>query len=102
MSNVFLAVEPLHGWRTVAATARRDRAHSMRDLAGHYSDAARIVVALDDFNTHNAASCYEAFPPTSCLRVSRTMSAGYDLAHSLDPLGLTDIAVRAQGKEANA
>ena len=64
--NLFLAVEPVRGWRTVAVTERRTRcdwAHFMRDLAGHYPDAERIVVVLDNLNTHGPASFYETFPP---------------------------------------
>ncbi len=64
--NVFLAVEPLGGWRTVAVTdhrTRRDWAHFMREVAAHYPDAERIVVVLDNLNTHGSASFYEAFPP---------------------------------------
>jgi DDE superfamily endonuclease len=63
--NLFLAVEPLGGWRSVAVTARRTRgdwASYMRDLAAHYADADRIVVVLDNLNTHGPASFYEAFP----------------------------------------
>ncbi len=60
--NLFLAVEPLRGWRTVAVTERRTRrdwACFMRDLAGHYPEAERIVVVLDNLNTHGPASFYE-------------------------------------------
>jgi hypothetical protein len=64
--NVLLAVEPLGGWRTVAVTDHRmrcDWALFMREVAAHYPDAERIVVVLDNLNTHGPASFYEAFPP---------------------------------------
>jgi DDE superfamily endonuclease len=72
--NVFLAVEPLRGWRTVAVTARRTRgdwATFMRDLADSYPDADRIAVVLDNLNTHGPASFYEAFPPVEARALAR-------------------------------
>jgi hypothetical protein len=72
--NVLLAVEPLRGWRIVTVTERRTRrdwAHFMRDLAGHYTDAERIVVVLDNLNTHGPASFYEAFPPAEAHALAR-------------------------------
>ncbi len=72
--NVFLAVEPLRGWRTVAVTERRTRrdwACFMRELAGHYPDAERIVAVLDNLNTHGPASFYEAFPPAEAHALAR-------------------------------
>lgn len=64
--NIFLAVEPLVGQRQVAVTERRTRrdwALFMRDVAAQYPAAERIVVVLDNLNTHGPASFYEAFPP---------------------------------------
>ena len=72
--NVFLAVEPLRGWRTVAVTERRTRrdwAHFMRDVADHYPTAERIVVVLDNLNTHGPAAFYEAFPPVDARALAR-------------------------------
>jgi hypothetical protein len=79
--NLFLAVEPLRSWRTVAVTdrrTRRDWAHFMRDLAASYPTAARIVVVLDNLNTHGAASFYEAFPPEE----ARTLARRFDFHHT--------------------
>jgi len=60
--NIFLAVESLRGWRHAQATERRtkrDWAHFMRELADvHYANAERIVVVLDNLNTHGPASFY--------------------------------------------
>lgn len=72
--NVFLAVEPVRGWRTVTVTERRTRrdwASFMRDLADQYPDAERIVVVLDNLNTHGPASFYEAFPPAEAHALAR-------------------------------
>ena len=64
--NLFLACEPLAGWRHVEVTQRRtkeDFAHQMRWLVDEaYPDVAVVRVVLDNLNTHRKASLYEAFP----------------------------------------
>ena len=72
-ANCFIAVAPQFGWRHVAITARRtavDWAHAMRDLVDvQLPDAERIVLVLDDLNTHDPASLYKAFPPAEAKRI---------------------------------
>ena len=64
--NLFLACEPLAGWRHVAVTQRRtmqDFAHQMRWLVDEaYPEIPVVRVVLDNLNTHRMASLYEAFP----------------------------------------
>ena len=71
--NRFLFVEPLRGWRHVEVTARRtkhDWAHAIRDLADiQYPDAEKIVLVLDNLNTHGLGSLYEAFPAAEAKRL---------------------------------
>ena len=54
--NLFLACEPLAGWRDVEVTQRRtkeDFAHQMRWLVDEaYPDIAVVRVVLDNLNTH--------------------------------------------------
>ncbi len=61
--NLFLACEPLAGWRHVAITERRtmqDFAQQMRWLVDvAYPDAPVVRVVLDNLNTHRMASLYE-------------------------------------------
>ncbi len=72
--NCFLVSEPLRGWRQVRLSARRTRidwAHCVRELADvQYPDAERIVLVLDQLNTHTPASLYEAFPPAEAKRLA--------------------------------
>ena len=64
--NLFLACEPLAGWRHVAVTERRtmqDFAHQMRWLVDEaYPEAQVVRLVLDNLNTHRTASLYETFP----------------------------------------
>ena len=54
--NLFLACEPLAGWRHVAVTQRRtmeDFAHQMRWLVDEaYPDTPVVRVVMDNLNTH--------------------------------------------------
>ena len=71
--NIFIACEPLRGWRVAEVTARRtklDWAHFVRDLVDvHFADAERIVLVMDNLNTHHPASLYEAFEPAEAKRI---------------------------------
>ena len=64
--NIFLACEPLAGKRRVTITERktkRDWAVFLEQIAGHYSNADKITLVMDNLNTHEPGALYEAFPP---------------------------------------
>lgn len=64
--TVFMATEPLAGWRLTKVTERRtktDWARFLHDIAGHYPDAARITLVMDNLNTHRPGALYETFEP---------------------------------------
>ena len=81
--NLFLACEPLAGWRQVAVTQRRtmqDFAHQMRWLVDEaYSEVSVVRVVLDNLNTHRMASLYETFPrrrgPADCTSAGVSLHA---------------------------
>src|SRR5438046_8776722 len=56
VTNLFLAFEPLAGWRDVTATETRKRtdwAHFVRALVdGRYQEAEKVVLVMDQLNTH--------------------------------------------------
>jgi DDE superfamily endonuclease len=67
IANLFLWYEPLRAKRHVVPTERRtmvDWAHCIKDLVDvHYPAAEKIVLVMDNLNTHSPASLYAAFPP---------------------------------------
>jgi len=66
MCNVFLACEPLAGIRMVKITERRTRqdwALFLQDIAGKYPEAEKIVLVMDNLNTHAPDSLYETYAP---------------------------------------
>ena len=83
--NLFLACEPLAGWRQVAVTERRtmqDFARQMRWLADEaYPEAEVIRVVLDNLNTHRTASLYETFPAEEARRIARRLEFHYTPKH---------------------
>jgi hypothetical protein len=65
--SIFIFTEPLAGWRYVEALERRtkiDWAHCVKwVLDSQYPDAGKVVLVMDNLNTHVLSSLYEAFPP---------------------------------------
>jgi len=64
--NIFLACEPLAGKRMVSITERKtkqDWAHFLVGIADQYVHAKKITLVMDNLNTHEPGSLYEAFPP---------------------------------------
>ena len=84
-ANLFLVCEPLRGWRHVTVTARRtavDWAHCVQELLEvHYPDAERVVLVLDNLNTHGPASLYEAFSPAEARRLLDRLEIHYTPKH---------------------
>ena len=83
--NLFLACEPLVGWRHVAVTERRttgDFAHHMRWLVDEaYPEAGVVRVVLDNLNTHRMASLYETFPAPEARRIAQRLEFHYTPKH---------------------
>lgn len=84
-ANLFIACEPLRGWRQLKVTERRtklDWAEFVRELVEvHYPEATRIVLVMDNLNTHRPASLYEAFPPAQAKRIWDRLELHYTPKH---------------------
>lgn len=67
VKSLFMFYEPLKGKRYLSVTDRRtklDWAMQVRDLLEvRYPEADKVVLVMDNLNTHTGASFYEAFPP---------------------------------------
>ena len=83
--NCFLVSEPLRGWRHVRLSARRTRidwAHCIQELSDvQYPEAERIVLVMDQLNTHSPASLSEAFPPAEAKRLADRLEIHYTPKH---------------------
>ena len=84
-ANIFLCVEPLTGKTVVKATEHRtkvDFANFVRDLCdGPYRDAEKLIIVMDNLNTHSSASFYEAFPPAEARRLVEKLEIHHTPKH---------------------
>src|ERR1044071_1547277 len=85
VASLFLACEPLAGWRHLAVTdhrCRTDWALFIRALLeGRYRDAEKLVLVMDQLNTHSPASLYEAFPPEEAKRLADRLEIHHTPKH---------------------
>jgi len=83
--NLFMMFEPLKARRHVKVMDRRTRkdfAECIRELVDvHYADADKIVLVLDNLNTHSEGSLYEAFEPAEARRLSEKLEIHYTPKH---------------------
>jgi len=84
-ANLFMLFEPLAGWRHVKVTDRRtkiDFAQVVRELVDvHYPEAEKIVLVMDNLNTHKVGSLYEAFEPAEARRLVERLEIHYTPKH---------------------
>ena len=84
-SNLFVFFAPLEAWRHIKVTDRRtmiDFADCMRDLVDlHFPEADKIVLVMDNLNTHKFASLYEAFSPDEARRIIEKLEIHYTPKH---------------------
>lgn len=83
--NLFLFCEPLQAKRWVDVTERRtkmDWAQQIKELVDErYPEAERIVLVMDNLNTHTPASLYEAFEPKEAKRLADKLEIHYTPKH---------------------
>lgn len=84
-ANLFLAVEPLAGKRHLRITQQRtakDFAQFLKNVSDVlYPQAERIVVVMDNLNTHKPASLYDAFAPEEAFRLMQRFEWHYTPEH---------------------
>ena len=85
VASIFIEVEPLGGKRQVKITDRRTRidwAHFIKEmLEERYPDAEKVVLVMDNLNTHNSASLYTAFPPEEARKLAERLEIHYTPKH---------------------
>lgn len=85
VSALFMFFEPLAGKRYVTVTEHRtalDWAEQIRTLVDvHYPEAERIILVMDNLNTHTGASLYKAFEPAEAKRILDKLEIHYTPKH---------------------
>jgi hypothetical protein len=102
VASLFMAFEPLAGWRHVAATDSRKRGDFARFvkelLDGRYKGADRVVLVMDQLNTHSPASLYEAFGPTEAKRLADRLEIHHTPKHG-SWLNMAEIELSALARD---
>lgn len=85
VSNLFMFFAPLENWRHVKVTDQRtavDFAHCMQELVDvHFPGAEKIVLVMDNLNTHTPAALYAAFAPEEAKRIWDRLEFHYTPKH---------------------
>ena len=101
--NLFVACEPLAGKRFLQVRERRttrDWALFVRELIDvQYPKADKIVLVMDNLNTHSPASFYEVFEPAEAWRLSQKLEIHYTPLHG-SWLNMAEIELSVLGRQA--
>jgi len=77
---LLVAIEPLTGKRIVETSRQRTKAdycRFMQRVAASFPQAEKIVLVLDNLNTHNASSFYENLEPTAAFTLAQAFEMHY-------------------------
>ena len=81
----FMFTAPLENWRRVSVRERKtkkDWAEEIRQLVdADFPEAEKIVVVMDNLNTHTAGALYEAFAPEEARRILERLEIHYTPKH---------------------
>ena len=83
--SIFIFTEPLAGWRYAEAFERRtkkDWAYCVKwVLDNQYPDVEKVVLVMDNLNTHVISSLYETFTPEEAFRLAQRLEIHYTPKH---------------------
>ena len=100
--KIFLATEPLKGWRKTRVCDYRKAKDWARfvneDIVDHYPDAEKIVLVMDNLNTHSATAFYETYPPMIAKEIIDRLEIHYTPKHG-SWLDIAEIELNALQKE---
>ncbi len=84
-ASLFMVSAPLSGWRHVEVTDQRtcwDFAQVIKTLADEqFAEAEKIVLVMDNLNTHPPASLYRAFAPSEAKRLADRLEVHFTPRH---------------------
>jgi hypothetical protein len=99
---LFMVFDPIRAWREVVVRARRtavDFAHVVRELlTGPYADYERVVLVMDNLNTHETASLYKAFPAPEARALAERLEIHYTPKHG-SWLNMAEIELSVLGRQ---
>jgi hypothetical protein len=101
-ASIFLFTEPLAGWRYADAQEHRTRQDWANQinwlLSERYPSAEKVVLVMDNLNTHNIASLYATFPPQYARSLANRLEIHYTPKHG-SWLDIAEIELSALGRQ---
>ena len=83
--SIFMFTEPLAGWRHTLALAqrtKRDWANQIKWLLDEqYPKENKVILVMDNLNTHGTHSLYDSFPPEEAFRLAQRLEIHYTPKH---------------------
>ena len=83
--SVFMFVEPLGGRRYVCASRQRTKKDWAREVKSivteEYPQAEKVVLVMDNLNTHTISSLYETFPAEEAFAIAQRLELHYTPKH---------------------
>lgn len=100
--SIFLFTEPLNGWRYAQAYEHRtkiDWAHQIKWLLNEqYPSVKKVVLVMDNLNTHNLSSLYEAFEAAEAFALAQRLEIHHTPKHG-SWLDIAEIELSALGRQ---
>lgn len=100
--SIFIFTEPLSGWRHAEASPRRtkvDWAGKIKWLVDEqYPLAEKIVLVMDNLNTHAISSLYETFRPEEAFRLAQKLEIHFTPKHG-SWLNIAEIELSSLSKQ---
>ena len=100
--SIFIWAEPLGQKRYAEVKAHRTRedwAKGVRDLLEiHYPEAEKVVLVMDNLNTHTIASLYHTFTPDVALSLANRLELHFTPKHG-SWLNIAEIELSAMGAQ---
>ena len=96
-ASLFMVCAPLTGWRRAEVTDRRtkkDFARALRDIADLRFPDRKIVLVMDNLNTHKLSTHCEMFPPAEASRLAGRFEASHTPKHG-SWLNMAEIEISA-------
>ncbi len=82
--SIFAMIEPLGEWHRVSVREHRtatDWAEEVKEMVDSRPEVEKIVLVMDNLNTHKVASLYKRFPPEEARRIARKLEIHYTPKH---------------------
>ena len=104
--SIFLFTEPLGSWRYAEAFPQRtkkDWAHRIQWLLDEqYPKAEKVVLVMDNLNTHTSSSLYEAFPAEKAFCLMQRLEIHFTPKHgswlNIAEIELSSMTAQCLGK----